>query len=162
MSIFYVFQGKTYNQERDGGYVWSPKLTKDGKKNAGYENMTQVHKGDYILHNNNGEVVAISLALSNCYSDWADDGYKINLEYHEFEVPLKITEHKEYLTAFNSEESAFDFRGIGKRQYMCHISDLHANYILSKLAESACCMHPCRKVRTPFCFYIRCLGCTHI
>ena len=150
MSIFYVFQGKTYNQERDGGYVWSPKLTKDGKKNAGYENMTQVHKGDYILHNNNGEVVAISLALSNCYSagqpaelknaqkdiDWADDGYKINLEYHEFEVPLKITEHKEYLTAFNSEESAFDFRGIGKRQYMCHISDFHANYILSKLAES--------------------------
>ena len=60
MSIFYVFQGKTYKHERDGGYVWSPKLTKDGRKNPGYENMKDVHKGDFILHNNKRWIFVIS------------------------------------------------------------------------------------------------------
>lgn len=45
MSIFYVFQGETYNEESSGGYVWSPQLNKSGRKNAGYTMMTQVKKG---------------------------------------------------------------------------------------------------------------------
>ena len=39
MSIFYVFQGKTYREERTGGYVWSPQLNKAGGRNVGYEKM---------------------------------------------------------------------------------------------------------------------------
>lgn len=40
MSIYYVFQGVTYSQERSGGYVWSPKRDKNGNNNAGYKMMT--------------------------------------------------------------------------------------------------------------------------
>ena len=150
MSIFYVFQGKTYKQERDGGYVWSPKLTKDGRKNPGYENMKDVHKGDFILHNNNGEVVAISVANSNCFSaaqptelknaqkdiEWDDDGYRINLDYYELKVPFQITFYQEFLARTFSEDSAFDKRGIGKSQYMCHLSNIHASFILTQAART--------------------------
>lgn len=26
MAVYYVFQGETYDEERAGGYVWSPQL----------------------------------------------------------------------------------------------------------------------------------------
>ncbi len=50
MSVYYVYQGETYEEERKGGYVWSPKLTKSGGKNAGYSMMTYIKKDDFILH----------------------------------------------------------------------------------------------------------------
>ena len=49
MAVFYVFQGLTYDIERKGGYVWSPQLTKNGKKNAGYSKMTKIKKSDFII-----------------------------------------------------------------------------------------------------------------
>ena len=149
MAVYYVFQGETYSEERTGGYVWSPKLTKDGRKNSGYENMKDIHEGDFILHNNNGEVVAISVARSDCFSaeqpaelknaqkdiEWNDDGYKINLDYYEFEFPLQITNYQDFLARTYSEDSAFDRRGIGKSQYMCHLSNIHAGFILTQAAR---------------------------
>ena len=42
MAIFYVFQGKTYEHEYAGGYVWSPKLGKGGQK----EQRLLYHAGD--------------------------------------------------------------------------------------------------------------------
>ena len=67
MSVFYVFQGETYDHERRGGYVWSPKLARGGRRNAGYAMMSNVRKGDFILHNSNGKIMAISIAKTDCY-----------------------------------------------------------------------------------------------
>ena len=67
MSVFYVFQGETYNEERVGGYVWSPKLNKSGGKNAGYTMMTNIRKGDFILHNSNGKIMSLSIAKDDCH-----------------------------------------------------------------------------------------------
>ena len=36
MAIFLVNQGQTYKYEREGGYIWSPKLNKAGQRNYGY------------------------------------------------------------------------------------------------------------------------------
>lgn len=69
MSVYYVFQGKTFAEERAGGYVWSPQLNKGGGRNAGYIMMTNVKKGDFILHNSNGKLVAIhSVAIVTTFS----------------------------------------------------------------------------------------------
>lgn len=39
MSIFYVYQGETFNEELKGGFVWSPKLNrKNGKKQRIFHN----------------------------------------------------------------------------------------------------------------------------
>ena len=62
MSVFYVFQGETYREERTGGYVWSPQNNKSGGANAGYTTMTKIRQGDFILHNSNGKIVSISIA----------------------------------------------------------------------------------------------------
>lgn len=31
MAAFYVNQGESYRDEREGGFVWSPKLASDGR-----------------------------------------------------------------------------------------------------------------------------------
>lgn len=36
MSVFYVYQGSTFNEELEGGFVWSPKLNKKGEENRGF------------------------------------------------------------------------------------------------------------------------------
>lgn len=146
MSVYYVFQGETYNLERAGGYVWSPQLNKSGGKNAGYTMMTNIRKGDFILHNSNGKIVSISVAKDDYYDatqphelsaaattvDWDDDGYRVDTEYFDFDVPVVATKYKSWLAAHFIDGSAFTRAGTGKQQYMCHLADEHAVYLLNK------------------------------
>ena len=44
MAIFYVYQGETYFDERDGGFLWSPKLNESGHQNSGYNMMTNIKR----------------------------------------------------------------------------------------------------------------------
>ncbi len=146
MAVYYVFQGETYDEERQGGYVWSPQLDKSGHKNVGYTMMTFIRKGDFILHNSNGKVVSISVAKSDFYEsnqprelieaeksiEWDDEGYRVDTEYYDFDVPIITTNFKNWLANHYVKDSAFTVKGTGKQQYMCHLADEHAIYILEK------------------------------
>ena len=147
MSVFYVFQGETYKQERKGGYVWSPQLNKSGRKNPGYTMMTNIRKGDFILHNSNSKVLSISIAKEDCYeadqpnelvvaktsTTWNKKGYRVDTVYFDFDVPLKVTDYKEWFKAHYQPDSAFTVEGLGKTQYMCHLTDEHAIFLLEKV-----------------------------
>lgn len=146
MSVFYVFQGETYKHERDGGYVWSPQTAKNGSKNAGYTTMTYIRKNDFILHNRNGKIVAISVARTDCYEaaqpseliaanttvQWNNDGYRIDCDYYEFDTPLRTYLHTGWLAGHYQKDSAFTTVGRGKQQYMCTLADEHAVYLLNE------------------------------
>lgn len=149
MAVYYVFQGETYSQERAGNYIWSPQLNKSGGKNAGYTMMTNVKKGDFILHNSNSKVVAISIAKGDYYEakqpyelavaekslEWNDEGYRVDTEYFDFEVPLFTTNYREWLEKHYIEGSAFTRVGKGKQQYLCHLADEHAIFLLEKAID---------------------------
>lgn len=149
MGVYYVYQGETYEEERKGGYVWSPKFTKSGGKNAGYTMMTFIKKGDFILHNSNGKIMAISIAEADCKDGrqprelanantsvvWADDGYRVDTEYFDMDNPLVITNHKKWLAEHYEEGSAFTVKGTGKQQYMCALDEKQAIYILERALE---------------------------
>lgn len=146
MAVYYVFQGETYAEERAGGYVWSPQLNKSGGKNAGYTMMTNIHKGDFILHNSNGKIMSISIAKDDYYEadqphelsvaettvEWNDEGYRIDTDYFDFDVPVITTNHKSWLATHFIEGSAFTRAGTGKQQYMCHLADEHAIYLIEQ------------------------------
>lgn len=146
MSVFYVFQGETYKEEHAGGYVWSPQLDKAGHRNAGYTMMTNIKEDDFILHNENGKVVAISVAQTDCYEarqpkelseadttvKWDDEGYRIDTDYFEFDVPLITTNYKDWLEKHYIDGSAFTRVGRGKQQYMCSLADEHAIFLIEK------------------------------
>lgn len=146
MTVYYVFQGITYEKERAGGYVWSPQLDKRGGKNAGYLRMTQIKKGDFILHSESGKLKAISYAKSNCYeeqqpqelidvtkyTEWNNEGYKVDCEYFDFETPVPVINYKNWLKDNYEPNSAFTINGTGKQQYMCYLADSHAIFLLEE------------------------------
>lgn len=146
MAVFYVFQGETYQEERSGGYVWSPKFAKGNKKNAGYTKMTFVKKSDFILHNSNGKIMAISITKTDCYDSaqpkelieadtsvqWNNDGYRIDTRYYDFDIPVLTSDFKEWLKAHPQKDSAFTTEGKGKQQYMCSLADEHAIYLIEQ------------------------------
>lgn len=146
MSVFYVFQGETYSIEKKGGYVWSPQLAKGGRKNIGYTTMTEIHKGDFILHNDSGKIVAVSIATSDCYASnqphelqiantsvtWDISGYRVDCNYFSFDTPVKTNLYTDWLKAHYAENSAFTNIGRGKQQYMCHLADEHAVFFLNE------------------------------
>ena len=146
MNIFYVFQNKTYNEEFKGGYVWSPQLTINGKKNAGYEIMKEIKEGDFIFHHYNGKLVSFSRAKTNCYpknkpselkkhDDWNNEGYCVDTEYYKLDEPLIITNYKDWLKNHYKEKSAFTIKGEPKQQYMCLFNEEQAVYFLENILE---------------------------
>ena len=144
MSIFYVHQGETYNEERAGGYVWAPQLNKKGGKNIGYTTMTKIHKGDFILHSVNGKVMALSIAECDCYEanqphelsvadttvNWNYIGYRVDTYYYDFDTPVDLIDCYDWLKEHYVKGSAFTIKGKGKQQYMCNLANEHATFIL--------------------------------
>lgn len=145
MAIFYVFQGETYDIGKNGKYVWSPQKGSDGRENAGFKMMTNIHENDFILHSNGGKLVAISIATEDCreepkpnelFSRWGKNGYMVRTtEYSELSVPLKTIDHQKWLKDNYIEGSAFTRAGKGKQQYMCRLAEQHAIFLLKEAIE---------------------------
>lgn len=146
MSIFLVNQGKTYKSERAGGYMWSPKLDASGSRNAGYTLMTEAKRGDFVLHNSGGKISAISVVVKDCYDalqpdelhnsqneyEWSDDGYRVDTEYHDFDVPLINSDIAAWAINHPATDSCFDVKGRLKLRYLCNVAPGHAEYLLKE------------------------------
>ena len=112
--------------------------------------MTQIREGDFILHNSNGKLVAISIARKDCRCaeqpqelinantsvQWDNLGYRVDTtEYFVFDNPVKITDYTNWLVDHYIPGSAFTSSGKGKQQYMCHLADEHAIFLLERAIE---------------------------
>lgn len=146
MSIYLVNQGKTYKDERAGGYMWSPKLDARGGQNAGYTLMTSAKRGDFVLHNSGGKISAISVVVKDCYDslqpdeihnsqteyDWSNDGYRVDCEYYDFDIPLINSDIAVWAKNHPATDSCFDVNGKLKLRYLCNVAPGHAEYMLKE------------------------------
>lgn len=149
MGIYFVNQGDTFKYERDGGYVWAPKLASNGHNNIGFLNMKKIKKDDIILHNNNGKISAISIAKDECYdfdmpkeykkspktASWNDDGYRIDTEYKILDTPLPLSSHKKWLKEHSKPKTAFNKNGSANQVYMNVVTDEQAIFLLKEALE---------------------------
>ena len=89
-----VNQGESYNKERDGGYLWAPKLDKAGHPKIHWTNMTKVAVDDVIVHYAAGHVRALSCVTDVAQTAdkpgelngnlWQEkDGYLVRAHYNE-------------------------------------------------------------------------------
>ena len=67
MAVWWVFQNKSYDRSRDGGYLWAPLLDKAGHKKSHWETMADVRPGDVVLSCRDRKIVATSIARSAAY-----------------------------------------------------------------------------------------------
>ncbi len=149
MALFWVNQGRTYQQEREGGYVWSPQVSRRGGKVRGFSNMCDIHRGDYIFHNSKASIQAVSIAKTDCYdanqprelldaggkNDWNQEGYRVDLEYHDLDTSVPMAPFRLWLMEHHVEKSAFDRRGQSHQQYMSHLNEMQAQYLLQHVIK---------------------------
>jgi len=97
MQSFVVMQGQTYQEEKELGIIWSLQQDSSGKERHSRLRMIEVNEGDRIFHYVKGNIVAISVAKTGCQMASKpstiqnyDDGYLVELDYQELEVPVNV------------------------------------------------------------------------
>lgn len=95
MRYWWVNQNQTFRHEVGGGYLWSPKRKKDGRRNPFYEFMREISPGDLIFSFADTWVRAFGIAQSNAYEapkpeefggagrNWSHIGWRVDVGFRE-------------------------------------------------------------------------------
>jgi hypothetical protein len=67
MNFWWVNHKKTFRQEFDGKYIWSPKRKRNGHINPFYETMREVQAGDIIFSFAGAAIRGFGIARTHCY-----------------------------------------------------------------------------------------------
>lgn len=102
-NVWWVNQGGTYRNGRDGGFLWSPLVDPRGATQSHWTRMSDVRAGDVIVHYSSGSVRALGLATGTVYAapqptnfdedrpaTWNERGQRLDVSYHELTraIPL--------------------------------------------------------------------------
>ncbi len=75
MKYWWVNHKQTFRHEFSGGYVWSPKVKKNGSRNIFYDFMRLVQPGDVIFSYAGGYIQGAGTAKSHCYTSPRPDAF---------------------------------------------------------------------------------------
>lgn len=140
--IFKVHQGKTFDAEHKGRYVWAPS---SGIHH--HEKMTEIHTGDIIFHYADCALVAIGEALSDCISypqpsalyghGWGNLGYRVNVRYQMLSKRFSFESFKSYIINHKaSSYSSFDSKGDACQGYMYFLEYDIARFIKAEIMKT--------------------------
>jgi hypothetical protein len=105
MRYWWVNQNQTFQQETEGGYLWSPKRNADGGRNPFYEFMREVAPGDLIFSFQGTYIRAIGVAWSTAYEapkppefgsagpNWSAIGWRVDVHFHPLIHQIRPSEH---------------------------------------------------------------------
>ena len=68
MRYWWVNHKQTFRHEFEGGYIWSPKLKRDGSRNRFYDFLRSVTPGDVVFSYSSGALQGAGFAISYCYT----------------------------------------------------------------------------------------------
>jgi len=151
---WWVNQGKTYREEREGGYLWSPKcsLNKDKQaviRNPFYEYMREVAPGDMVFSYKDNHIVSCGIITSYCYEspqpdefgkisqNWSQIGWRADVRYIEVS-PFRPRDNLERIAPFlELKHAPLLPNGKGKVFYLTTISPGFAGVIIDALGAPA-------------------------
>lgn len=101
-NVWWVNQGGSYAQEREGGYLWAPKVSKSGAAFGHWTNLTKLRQGDLVLHYANSALHALSIVQAPAIDaerpselpqeQWETDVYLVRTHYHDFPKPIALAD----------------------------------------------------------------------
>ncbi|MEY4653589.1 MAG: hypothetical protein RI884_2170 [Pseudomonadota bacterium] len=109
MRTWWVNQNQTYRHEVGGGYLWSPKANKDGRRNRFYDSMTEAALGDIVFSFSDTQIKAVGVVTGACMSapkppefgsagsNWSDEGWYLPVRFTELRQPLRPKDHMDLL-----------------------------------------------------------------
>jgi len=144
MKFWWVNQGKTFNQEVRAGYLWSPKVDRNGAFNYSYQTMTLVEPGDLIFSYTDSHIRAAGIAQRRAYmgpkpdfgthgANWSQSGWYVDVEFQLLTKPPKPKDFIEELIPFLPEKySPILVSGKGNQKvYLVDISEELASILIS-------------------------------
>lgn len=123
-------QGRTYNEEKELGVLWSLQQDRAGNVQHYWERMKEVIEGDRIFHYVKGDIIAISVAKSRYREEHNPTtirlsgsenakGYLVDVDYYELDQPLTIADtFDEILPLLPIKYSPFQENADGNKGYL--------------------------------------------
>ncbi|MCU0797620.1 MAG: HNH endonuclease [Akkermansiaceae bacterium] len=102
MRFWWVNHKQTFRHEVENGYIWCPKVKRNGVRNHYYETLREVRQGDLIFSFAFAHLQAVGPARLACYScpkpnefgkvgdAWNDLGWRVDVGFRKFRTPLRI------------------------------------------------------------------------
>ncbi|MBY8033112.1 HNH endonuclease [Vibrio fluvialis] len=148
MKYWWVSQNQTYKQEFEGGYLWSPKVKKDGNSSHAYDSMTRICAGDVLFSFKSTRIPSIGIAQSDAYSHakppeitketWNDDGWKVDVEYTKLNNAIRPKDHIDTLRQFlPNKYSPLKQNGDGNESYLFELPQSLAEELLILIGKES-------------------------
>lgn len=105
MRYWWVNQNQTFRQEIEGGYLWSPKRNKNGRRNPFYEFMREVAPGDIVFSFCDTRVAALGVVSGYCRespkpeefgnagTNWSQIGWRVGVRWQRLNNAIRPKEH---------------------------------------------------------------------
>lgn len=140
---YWVNQGKTYKEEKKGGYLWAPLKNISGNPVFHWDTMDKLLINDIVFNYSNKAVLGYSIVKSLPYLtpkpaefnwgvNWKDEGRMCDVEYYDFEQNLKLSDiPADILRLFPKLHSPLISTGLAANQgYLYKISEECGSKIL--------------------------------
>lgn len=149
MQYWWVNHKQTFKEEIEGGYIWSPKRSKNGAVNTFYENLSKTNIGDIVFSYSDLNIRAIGIVSASCIDfirpsefaakggQWHEDGWLVQVQWTPLNNPIRPKEHLSAIVPLLPQiYSPIRENGNGNQGcYLASIGDDLAFFLLS-LAES--------------------------
>jgi hypothetical protein len=102
---WWVNQNRTFRQEIDGGYLWSPKRNKNGNRNPFYEFMREVAPGDIVFSFCGTRIAALGIVSGYCRespkpeefgaagTNWSQIGWRVGVRWLRLANAIRPKDH---------------------------------------------------------------------
>jgi hypothetical protein len=147
MNFWWVNHKQTFRHEFGGGYLWSPKVRKDGSRNLFYDFMRLVCPGDIVFSYAAGRIRGVGSARSHCYTSpqpdefghigeaWDRVGWRVDVRFAQAERQIQPKTILGEIGAFiGTLHSPLNSDGTGRQAvYLAAISPALGNRLLDLL-----------------------------
>ncbi|MBM4418414.1 MAG: EVE domain-containing protein [Chloroflexi bacterium] len=147
-SYWWVNQGVTYDQERQGGYVWASKRTKTGREIAHHTNVGLLKPGDLLFHYARRAICATGRvtaspedavrpqklpegAWTQKRGAWTQEGRLARIDYEVLEKPIPLIDIPEAWR--KAEGGPFNAAGAVKQGYLFPLRPEFAQRLLERV-----------------------------
>lgn len=150
MNYWWVNQNKTFERAVERGFLWSPKTSKNGKRNPFYENMARVQPGDVVFAFASQRIKAIAIVsgphqsmerpaeFNKSDNAWSNDGWTVPVDYQLVDAPVVVREHMDRIGPLLPEKySPLKADGSANEAYLCPVPQEMAQELFALLGLGA-------------------------
>jgi predicted Mrr-cat superfamily restriction endonuclease len=142
-NFWWVNQGQTFAQERDGGFVWAPQKNKNDHTYSHRVNVSKIKQGDVVFHYAKGNIVAVSVALSDGREEdkpeslssegWTEAGWLAECDYCVLETPIPLQQVAKPIQTLALNNSPINTKAMVNQGYLYELTTNAAEIIAGHL-----------------------------